>query len=105
MEDYSHLLIAYINGGTYNGIRILQENTISTILKINNPASGTCLIWNIRLGDWCEHQGGEPGAAAQVEFHPGKKVAMIIFSNKRNSAVYLGNKIHAVMRRIANNHF
>ena len=42
MEDYSHLLIAYINGGTYNGTRILQENTISTILKINNPASGTC---------------------------------------------------------------
>ena len=105
MEDYSHLLIAYINGGTYNGIRILQENTINTILKINNPASGTCLIWNKRLGDWYEHQGGEPGAAAQVEFHPGEKVAMIIFSNKRNSSVYLGSKIHAVIRMIANDFY
>ncbi|MEJ2195412.1 MAG: serine hydrolase [Ignavibacteriaceae bacterium] len=105
MEDYSHLLIAYMNGGTYNGTRILQESTINTILQVNNPASGTCLVWNKRLGDWYEHQGGEPGAAAQVEFHPEKKVAMIIFSNKRNSQVYQGNKIHAIFRRIANNYF
>ncbi|MBT8387273.1 MAG: beta-lactamase family protein, partial [Ignavibacteria bacterium] len=94
MEDYSHLLIAYINIGIFNGTRILEENTINQILKIHNPASGVCLIWNKRLGDWYEHQGGEPGAAAQVEFHPGKKVGMIIFSNKRNGSVYLGSKIH-----------
>jgi len=105
MEDYSHLLIAYMNGGTYYGTRILQESTINTILQINNPASGTCLIWNKRLGDWYEHQGGEPGAATQVEFNPEKKVAMIIFSNRRTVQVYQGNKIHAMFRRIANNYF
>jgi len=105
MEDYSHLLVAYMNGGIYNSTRILQESTINTILKINNPASGTCLIWKKRLGDWYEHQGGEPGAAAQVQFNPGKKVAIIIFTNKRNSQVYQGNKIHAMIRRIANKYF
>lgn len=105
MEDYSHLLIAYMNGGTYKGIRILQESTIEQILKINNPASGRCIIWQKTVGSWYQHQGGEPGAAAQVEFHPGKKVAVIIFSNKRNSSVYLGNKTHAMIRRIANNYF
>ena len=105
MEDYSHLLIAYMNGGTYKGIRILQESTIEQIIKINNPASGRCLIWQKTVGSWYQHQGGEPGAAAQVEFHPEKKVAVIIFSNKRNSSVYLGNKIHAMIRRIANNYF
>lgn len=105
MEDYSHLLIAYMNGGIYYGTRILQESTINTILQINNPASGTCLIWNKRLGDWYEHQGGEPGAATQVEFNPEKKVAMIIFSNRRTVQVYQGNKIHAMFRRIANNYF
>jgi CubicO group peptidase (beta-lactamase class C family) len=105
IEDYSHLLIAYMNGGAYNGIRILQESTINRVLQVNNLASGTCLIWNKRLGDWYEHQGGEPGTAAQVEFHPEKKVAMIIFSNKRNSSVYLGNKIHAMVRRIANDFY
>jgi len=105
MEDYSRLLIAYMNGGIFNGTRILEENTINQILKIHNPATGMCLIWNKRLGDWYEHQGGEPGAAAQVEFHPGKKVGMIIFSNKRNGSVYLGSKIHAMIRRIANDYF
>ncbi len=104
LEDYSHLLIAYINGGVYNGTRILQENTIEQILQLHNPASGICLIWKKTVGDWYEHQGGEPGVAAQVEFHPEKKIALIIFSNKRTGQVYAGKKIHALIRRIANNY-
>jgi len=105
LEDYSHLLIAYMKGGIYNGTRIMQESTIERILKLHNPASGRCLIWKKTIGDWYEHQGGEPGVASQVEFHPGKKVALIIFSNKRTGQVYAGNKIHALIRRVANNFF
>ena len=105
IDDYSRLLIAYMNGGTYRGTRILQENTVEQILKIHNPASGICLIWKKTVGGWYEHQGGEPGVAAQVEFHPEKKVALIIFSNKRTGEVYAGNKIHAMIRRVANNYF
>ena len=105
VEDYSHLLIAYMNGGIYKGNRILQESTIEQILQLHNPASGSCLIWKKTVGDWYEHQGGEPGVAAQVEFHPDKKVALIIFSNKRTGQVYAGNKIHALIRRVANNFF
>ena len=104
IEDYSHILIAYMNGGIYNGTRILQESTIIQILKVNNPASGVCLIWNKSLGDWYGHSGGEPGVGSQVEFHPEKKVGLVIFSNKRNSSVYIGNKIHAMVRRIASNY-
>jgi CubicO group peptidase (beta-lactamase class C family) len=105
MEDYSHLLIAYMNGGIYNGSRILQENTTDQILQIHNPASGRCLIWQKGVGDWYAHSGGEPGAATRVEFHPEKKVGLIIFSNKRTGQVYPGNKIHAMIRRIANNYY
>jgi CubicO group peptidase (beta-lactamase class C family) len=101
IEDYSHILIAYMNGGIYNGIRILHENSVHQIIQINNPASGVCLIWKKSIGDWYGHSGGEPGAAAQVEFHPGSKVGLLIFSNKRNSSIYPGNKIHAMIRRIA----
>jgi hypothetical protein len=93
-----------MNGGIYNGTRILQESSVHQILQINNPASGVCLIWNKSLGDWYGHAGGEPGVGAQVEFHPGDKVGLMIFSNKRNSSIYLGNKIHAVIRRIASNY-
>ena len=105
MADYSHLLIAYMNGGTYRSTRILQQNTVEQILTIHNPASGRCLIWGKSIGDWYAHSGGEPGVAAQVEFHPEKKVALIIFSNKRTGEVYAGNKIHAMIRRVANNYY
>lgn len=105
MNDYSHLLIAYMNNGTYNGNQILQKSTLEQILKIHNPASGRCLIWGKSIGDWYAHSGGQPGAAAQVEFHPVKKVALIIFTNKRSGQVYPGNKIHALIRRIANSYF
>ncbi|MEJ2104259.1 MAG: serine hydrolase [Ignavibacteriaceae bacterium] len=105
LEDYSHLLITYMNGGVYNGTRILQKRTIDQILKLHNPASGICLIWKKTVGEWYEHQGGEPGVAAQVEFHPDKKVGLIIFSNKRTGQVYAGNKIHAMIRREANKYF
>jgi len=105
IEDYSHLLIAFINGGIYNGTRILQESTIEEILELHNPASGRCLIWKKTVGGWYEHQGGEPGVAAQVEFNPDKKVALIIFSNKRTGQVYAGSKIHALIRRVADGYF
>jgi len=90
-----------MNGGTYKGTQILKESTISTILRINNPASGTCLIWVKSLGNWYGHSGGEPGVDAQVEFYPEKKTGLIIFSNKRTGMVYPGQRIHAMIRRIA----
>jgi CubicO group peptidase (beta-lactamase class C family) len=105
VQDYSHLLIAYLNNGIYNGTRILQESTINTILQVHNPTSGRCLIWKKTVGGWYEHQGGEPGAATQVEFYTDKKVGLIIFSNKRAGQVNPGKKIHAMIRRIANNYF
>ena len=101
IEDYSHFLMGYMNGGIYNGVRILQESSINQILKLNNPASGICLIWNKSLRNWYGHAGGEPGVGAQIEFHPEQKVSIIIFSNKRNGSVYIGGKIHAMIRRIA----
>ena len=81
----------------------LQDGTSNPVFKLQFGVFYT--DWNKRLDDWYEHQGGEPGAAAQVEFHLEKKAAMIIFSNKRNSSVYLGNKIYAMVRRIANELF
>ncbi|MGB5895919.1 MAG: serine hydrolase domain-containing protein [Ignavibacteriaceae bacterium] len=104
IEDYSHILIAYMNGGIYDGTRILQESSVHQLLQINNPASGVCLIWNKSLGNWYGHAGGEPGVGTQVEFRLENKVGLIIFSNKRNSSIYLGNKIHAMIRRIASNY-
>lgn len=105
MEDYSHLIIAYMNGGIYKGTRILQESSIKEILEIHNPASGICLIWVKSLNNWYGHSGGETGVATHVEFHPERKVGLIIFSNKRNNLVFPGQKIHAMIRRVAKSYF
>jgi len=101
IEDFSHFIISYMNGGRYKGNRILQESTVRQILTIQNPASGICLIWDLSVGDWYGHTGGKPGTASSVEFKSDKKVAAMIVTNYRHPSVYPGNKIHSLVRRIA----
>lgn len=85
VEDFSHFLMAYINGGIYRGKRILEEKTVEEILRIHNYASGTCLAWKSTLGGWYGHSGGVTGASTYVEYQKKDKVGLIIFSN-----VFLG---------------
>jgi len=104
INDFSHFIIAYMNGGLYKNSRILEENTILEILTIRNPASGTCLIWDLDLGNWYGHSGGEPGISTRTEFQRDDKIGLLIFSNKRNKVVYPGKRIHACLRREAEKH-
>lgn len=104
VRDFSHFIIAYMNKGLYKNKRILKESTVDDILKIRNPASGTCLIWDSYLGDWFGHSGGMSGVSAHVAFQHDKKIGVAIFTNKRNKLVYPGKRIHALIRRIANNY-
>jgi CubicO group peptidase (beta-lactamase class C family) len=101
IEDFSHFLIAYMNGGQYKNNRILAENTVNEILKIRNPASGLCLIWNCTLGNWYGHAGGKTGTSAYVEYQRDSNVALMIVTNYRHPTVYPGSKTHALVRRIA----
>ncbi|NUO83267.1 beta-lactamase family protein [candidate division KSB1 bacterium] len=101
IANFSHLVMAYMHGGQYKNARILQESTVQDILKMRNPASGICLLWDYTVGDWYGHAGGKPGVAAYVEFQRDSKVALMIASNYRHGSVYPGNKIHALVRRIA----
>jgi CubicO group peptidase (beta-lactamase class C family) len=105
IEDFSHFIIAYMNGGLYKNVRILEELTVQQILTIQNPASGICLIWDRSVGDWYGHTGGKPGIATCVEFQRETKVALMIAINCRNNSVYPGNKIHALVRRIAHKYY
>ncbi len=101
LEDFSHFIIAYMNGGQYKGRRILKESSINEILQVRNPASGLCLIWNLTVGGWYGHAGGMTGVAAYAEFQREHNVGLIIVSNYRPPTVYPGNKTHALVRRIA----
>jgi CubicO group peptidase (beta-lactamase class C family) len=105
IEDFSHFIIAYMNGGQYKNTRILAENTVNEILKIRNPASGLCLIWNCTLGNWYGHAGGKTGTSAYVEYKRDSNVALMIVTNYRHPTVYPGSKTHALVRRIAGRYY
>jgi len=104
IDDFSHFIMAYMNGGLYNNSRLLEENTIQEILTIRNPASGTCLMWDLDLGNWYGHSGGEPGVSTRTEFQRDDKIGLLIFSNKWNKWVFPGKRIHACIRREADKH-
>ena len=49
-EDLSHFLIAHMNGGVYNGIRILNESTINLMHTVQYPNSSIYIIYRFGLG-------------------------------------------------------
>jgi CubicO group peptidase (beta-lactamase class C family) len=88
VEEYSHFIIAHMNGGVYNGTRILKEDTVELMHTTHYDSKG----WNYGLGWVIEktgffrikevgHSGGWPGVHTQVIIRPEKDTAIIIFTN------------------------
>jgi len=98
--EFSHFMIAYMNGGVYRDNRILSEASIDELLETQNAISGLCLIWNRTVGEWYGHAGGKAGVSAYVEFQRDKNVGLMVVSN-RHAPVYPGGRIHALLRRVA----
>ena len=67
---------------------------------MRNEASGLALIWMRTVDGWYGHAGGKDGVAAYVEIYPASRVGLIVVANYRHNAVYPGNRIHALVRRI-----
>jgi len=92
LEDLSHYLIAYMNGGEYNGHRILNNETVELIFTEQYPNDhfiGYGLGWqiftgnnhsdnNLRIG----HNGGMPGSQTYMFYHVFEDVGIIIFTNQ-----------------------
>ncbi|NVM22584.1 MAG: serine hydrolase [Desulfobacterales bacterium] len=86
--DYAHFLIAHMNRGVYKGQRILEEETISEMHKLQwaagNSRNGSGLPW---ARGWhhghlaLSHGGGMPGWVTQGIMYPDLKLAIVIFSN------------------------
>jgi CubicO group peptidase (beta-lactamase class C family) len=102
-QDMGRFLMAYLNKGELEGIRILEETTINKILKVQNNASGTCLLWNASIGNWFGHTGGlSMGASSIVEIHPESNTGYIIFCNKPTSSIYQGHEIYGLVKQKVN---
>ena len=91
-EEYSHFIIAHMNGGVWNGVRILKEQTVELMHMahfspgdkfnyglgwvLNNPPNGTKTYG---------HSGGYVGVLDYVTIIPEDNIAVIIFSNELDS--------------------
>jgi len=95
VEEYSHFIIAHMNGGVYNGTRILNESTVELMHTTHYPSTNN---WNYGLG-WIittkffgkkeiGHSGGWPGVHTEVIIKPEKDIAVIIFTNCLDSELH-----------------
>jgi len=91
VKDLSHFLIAYMNGGVFNGSRILLEETIELIQTIQFPNTNHSQWFEYGLG-WrvmkrnhtrlIWHPGTGPGVATYINYNPKEKIGIIFFINQ-----------------------
>jgi len=92
IEEYSHFIIAMMNGGVWNNVRILNETTIELM---HTAPFQPDLKYNYGLG-WqiikrssgeidIHHGGGYVGVHCHVLIKPEKEIATILFSNELDS--------------------
>jgi len=81
VEEWARFLAAWMNDGAFHEVRILGGHSVTEALKLHNPASGICLTWYLKLGDWYGHSGGVNGASTYMEFNRRDRVGLIILSN------------------------
>jgi CubicO group peptidase (beta-lactamase class C family) len=89
--DLSHFLIANMNGGVYNGKRILKEETIELMRTIQFPVTNQSMWFEYGLG-WrvimrnntklIWHPGTGPGVATYINYNPIEKIGIIFFVNQ-----------------------
>lgn len=89
VEEYSHFIIAHMNGGLYKNTRILNETTVELMHTTFYPKDK--YTWNYALGwivsktpggkEKIGHLGGWPGVHTLVSIRPYNDMAIIVFTN------------------------
>ena len=97
-NDFSHFLLAFINGGVYNGNRILQESTIEEMLRSHYPDSQFGLMW-FSFSDGCYGHGGAfRGIRTEADFNMEDKIGFFVFSNGEDGSINRGGLIYTVLK-------
>lgn len=97
--DLSHFLIVHLNGGVYNGSRILNESTIELMQTIQYPNGSDGFAWKfIKKSDgktYLIHGGTLPGFHSRLSIYPPDSIGVIFSYNQ-----YHGFKIREDIRII-----
>jgi CubicO group peptidase (beta-lactamase class C family) len=95
IEEYSHFIIAHMNGGVWNGIRILNESTVELMHTAHfspNDKYNYGLGWqvtNTLFQKTYGHSGGYVGVLSLVTIIPDDNTAVILFSNECDSEIQI----------------
>ena len=94
VEDYSHFIIAHMNGGEWNGVRILNESTVQLMHTAHFSPTDTYnygygwQVTNKPLKKTYGHSGGYVGALDLVTIVPADSTAVLLFSNALDSELH-----------------
>lgn len=88
-NDLAKLMYAYMNGGVFNGVRILESSTIELIKTIHFPSvnSNQGLAWyykNENDRTLFGHNGGDLGSLTEMFISFSDSVGVILLSNSTN---------------------
>lgn len=86
IDQISNFLMAYINGGVYNGNRILENSTIDTMWsnQIPNVENTQGLVWfneTYNGRTFWGHTGSDIGVSTQMQYDPSTDIGVIVLSN------------------------
>jgi CubicO group peptidase (beta-lactamase class C family) len=92
LEDLSHYLLAYMNGGEYHGVRILKNDTVKLMFTLQYPGNDMIrfgLGWEIYPDNnnsetplLIGHHGGLPGAQTYMFYHIDENAGILMFTNQ-----------------------
>jgi CubicO group peptidase (beta-lactamase class C family) len=90
LEEFSHFLIAHMNDGIWNGVRILNESTVDLMQKDHyfpNIKSKYGFGWVIKIDKFgnkdVSHSGGWPGVDTLAIIKTNDDKGIIIFTNRQ----------------------
>jgi CubicO group peptidase (beta-lactamase class C family) len=91
VSDLSHFFIAHMNGGVWNDIRILKEDTVDEMHRIQSPGNidhsyfyGLAWLFQNQVGfnvTLSGHTGGNYGVSTVMLYFPDENVGIIYFTN------------------------
>ncbi len=90
VRELSYFLLAIMNGGKCNQVRILEKSTLKEMLQ---PAveleDGYGLCWQkIKFESLWGHDGSDPGVATNMFFNPRTRIGVITFQNNHNGDLF-----------------
>ena len=99
VRELSFFLLAIMNGGKCNQVRILEKSTLKEMLQpVVEMDDGQGLCWHkIKYEDLWGHSGGDPGVATYMFFNPRTRIGIITFQNNHNGDLFsVVRKLYAV---------